>query len=180
MQPLPSQAHDFFYSQAMEALGLADLSKEERIDKLLTLPYMEIIGKLPPGQPAMPLLDGDIVKWAPTFKGMNDFSQVSENDLPGKNWCEAILLGDCQFDVCTPSVPYTMFDLIKFWHLVTHYGYNGAKQETKHRAVPPSFGTKYSCATHFCRRQAPVGLRPYSASLFNIRRRSLPGFPHAI
>lgn len=98
MQPLPPPVSEFVYSVAIKSLGAEELSSKERIQKLLDLPADQLATFLPPGLPLMPIVDNDLIP------GNLNFGEVSSKEdpavpMPGRKWCEELLVGDCQFDV---------------------------------------------------------------------------------
>ncbi|KAK6385818.1 uncharacterized protein PV06_07234 [Exophiala oligosperma] len=92
---LPKEACEDMYTKALGFLGLESLSVDERIQKLLTLPADEIIAKLPPFVQFAPMLDDEIVPVRPTYASIGD---PSDKSMPGKDWADAIMIGDSQFD----------------------------------------------------------------------------------
>ena len=102
MQPLPSQVPEFVYGTILKSLGAEELSTEERIKKLLTLTDTELATVAPPSLPLLPAVDHDLIP------GNVDFAQISSKQrpsisIPGRHWCEELLIGDCQFDVSSPA-----------------------------------------------------------------------------
>jgi len=76
--------------------GLENSSPEERIQKLLSIPMEDIISKLPPTIPFLPVVDGDIIPVRPTYGAIAD---PKDEVMPGKHWLEALAIGDSEFDV---------------------------------------------------------------------------------
>jgi hypothetical protein len=98
LQPLPPFLPEIVYSAVIKSLDAEDLSSEERIKKLLDLPNDKLAILVPPGLPLLPVVDNEIIP------GNLNFDQVSSKEtpsvsLPGRTWCEEVLVGDCQFDV---------------------------------------------------------------------------------
>jgi hypothetical protein len=98
LQPLPPPVPEFVYSAVIKSLGAESLSSEERIEKLLELSDDQLATLVPPSLPLLPVVDHEIIP------GNLNFAQVSSKDdpsvsLPGRDWCEELLIGDCQFDV---------------------------------------------------------------------------------
>lgn len=102
---LPKEACEDMYTKALGFLGLESLSVDERIQKLLTLPADEIIAKLPPFVQFAPMLDDEIVPVRPTYASIGD---PSDKSMPGKDWADAIMIGDSQFDVSRPPSPHSL------------------------------------------------------------------------
>ena len=89
------------YQQVVSILGLESLSADERIKKLLTLPTDEVIAKLPPTVAFFPTIDGDIIPVRPTFTSVAD---KSDQSMPGKQWADALMIGNSEFDVSRDRV----------------------------------------------------------------------------
>ncbi|KAI9370697.1 Alpha/Beta hydrolase protein [Aspergillus egyptiacus] len=94
-RPLPYEAHEQNYQEAISALGLSDLSSDERVQALLEMPPAEIISRLPRTVLTVPAIDGDIVPSAPSYAETGN----PTSDVPkGKNWCHDLMIGDAQID----------------------------------------------------------------------------------
>ncbi|KAJ5313307.1 uncharacterized protein N7443_000191 [Penicillium atrosanguineum] len=61
VQALPYHVHEENYAKAIAALGLTDLTAEDRVQALLTMPSHELLAKLPPSILVAPAIDSDIV-----------------------------------------------------------------------------------------------------------------------
>ena len=96
-KPLPPQAHEVIYQQAITALGLDTLNTEERIQALLTRPIDDIIATLPPSVAFNALIDGDLI---PSEVSYASVASSDVESMPAKKWLQALIVGDCQFDVC--------------------------------------------------------------------------------
>ncbi|KAJ9603010.1 hypothetical protein H2200_012305 [Cladophialophora chaetospira] len=83
------------YQQVLKILGLEDLTADEQIEKLLTLPTDEVIAKMPPTVAFLPTLDGDIIPARPTYASLAD---KSDQSIPGKQWLDALMIGNAEFD----------------------------------------------------------------------------------
>lgn len=93
-RPLAESVGETAYSSVLKALGLEIMPPEQRIKRLLEIPITEIVSKISPEIPLRPIIDGEIITSDVTFAGWRDTAH-----LPGRAWCESILIGDCQFDV---------------------------------------------------------------------------------
>lgn len=93
-QPLPESVGESTYSSVLKSLQLDSLSPQQRIKRLVKVPAMDLVSKVPPGAQLRPILDDDLVPCNVTFAQWADITHI-----PGRLWCESILLGDCQFDV---------------------------------------------------------------------------------
>ena len=91
------------YQTFISILGLDKLSVDERIHKLLTLPTDEVIAKIPPSLPFLPVIDGDVIPVRPTFA---DVASTEDKNMPGKEWVEGLMIGHSEFDVSlSPTRP---------------------------------------------------------------------------
>lgn len=97
--PFSPEIYEGIYQRVLSVLGLDTLEPEERIRKLLTLPLDEVIAKLPPDVPFMPVIDGDIIPLRPSYGAVGSREDLS---LPGKEWLDGFMIGDSQFDVRKP------------------------------------------------------------------------------
>lgn len=99
MGPSPMGRAEPSYMKAVKALELDSLSAQERIERLVSMDGHRLRSTLfergVAPQVSIPLVDGDI---CPTSV---DFKAVMEGTLkiPGEQWCESLILGDCNFDV---------------------------------------------------------------------------------
>ena len=104
-KPLPAAAHEGIYQTAIAALGLDKLASEERINALLTKPMDEIIATLPPSVAFSAVVDNELIKSEVSYASVGS-KDVTK--MPGKEWLDALMVGDCQFDVrLALSSPYT-------------------------------------------------------------------------
>ena len=102
MGPSPMAVADGNYQKASKALGLHSLTPQERVQQLVSMEGQQLRSTLAQHgvapQVSIPLVDGDL---CPVKV---DFQTVLEGSLslPGRQWCESVLLGDCAFDVSVP------------------------------------------------------------------------------
>ena len=92
--PITPEAAEANYERAIKALGYQD---GERAVGALTsrLDGKEMVGKLMgAGVPFVPILDDEICPTPFSFQSTHD----GETAIPGQQWCEAAIIGDCQFD----------------------------------------------------------------------------------
>lgn len=95
VKPALPPYHEFVYEQVVQSLGLKEKTAEERLNALLTIPLTEIMKLIPPHVAYMPM-KGEFLPITPSFQAFGDVGDVS---IPGKKWCQALMMGDCQFDV---------------------------------------------------------------------------------
>ncbi|KAK7540524.1 Alpha/Beta hydrolase protein, partial [Phyllosticta citribraziliensis] len=95
MKSLSPEIAEANYRAVISAFGLADLPPAERLDRLRTLPPVELLTKVPPSVILGPVVDGESVREA------HDFDQLKEQveRMPGAQWCREMLLGCCSLDV---------------------------------------------------------------------------------
>ena len=99
LKPLEPHRAETIYAMIVKALGLEDSSVEERTQRLKTISPEELIAKTPMSAPTIPYLDGDIVPLRTTFKFLKDTRENDTTAVPGRQWCQEIMFGDCQHDV---------------------------------------------------------------------------------
>jgi carboxylesterase type B len=97
--PAPMASADVNYQKASKVLDLDSLTPQERVQKLVSMDGQQLRATLLEHglapMVALPLVDGDICPVDVDFKTVMDGSL----NLPGRQWCESVLLGDCEFDV---------------------------------------------------------------------------------
>ena len=107
-RPQPYEVHEGNYQQVVAALGLSDVTTEERLKALLETPAQDLVAKIPPSALTAPAIDEDIV--------LSDvsFEEVGKQDLNlprGKAWCQDFMIGDAQLDVSlTADIDVLMID----------------------------------------------------------------------
>ena len=79
------------YPAVTASLGLSELSPEQRIEKLKTMPFEEILQKLPPGLPLIAVNDNEVLPPALTFENLS-------SAFPKDHWCKEMMVGDCALD----------------------------------------------------------------------------------
>lgn len=98
VKPMPLQAAEGGYAGALKALGLESKSTEEQIEALLNIPGEEMLEKTGRSVHVGPVEDGEILKGMPSFDVISRPVATSEFPLPGRLWCESLMVGDCAFD----------------------------------------------------------------------------------
>ncbi|CAK7234976.1 hypothetical protein SBRCBS47491_009133 [Sporothrix bragantina] len=92
MNPQPLEAGEAGYSSVVEALGLAGLSAEGRVQKLIETSPEIIASRISPGIMFSPLVDGHLIPSEPTFESIN------ANPPWAPTSCEAIMVGYSPLD----------------------------------------------------------------------------------
>ncbi|KAK3686804.1 hypothetical protein LTR37_019437 [Vermiconidia calcicola] len=84
---------DANYADAMKALGLG--GDHGDVENMVKMDAQEFVVRLArAGTPALPVLDDEICPTNFDFASiMND-----KTSIPGQQWCEAVIIGDCAFD----------------------------------------------------------------------------------
>lgn len=106
MGPSPQARAETSYQKAVKALDLESLSPEERIQKLVSMDGQllrtTLLQRGVGSQVSVPLVDGEICPVEVDFESVMNGSL----SLPGRQWCESVMMGDCAFDVSTeaPSI----------------------------------------------------------------------------
>jgi carboxylesterase type B len=97
--PAPMAVADVNYQKASKVLNLDSLTPQGRVHTLVNMDGQQLRATLLEHSlaplVALPLVDGDICPVGVDFKTVMDGSL----SLPGRHWCESVLLGDCEFDV---------------------------------------------------------------------------------
>jgi hypothetical protein len=99
MRPLTPTLSEFAYDSVIQVLGLKKLGPTERIEALLKVPSAELLTKVPPSIPLMPVVDGDLIPDTVSFSQISSIDEDANFSIPGKEWCEDLIVGDTQFDV---------------------------------------------------------------------------------
>jgi hypothetical protein len=99
LPPLPLPVAESAYVSVAKALNLENLSGPERVKAIVEMPIETLLAKTPPTIPLMPVIDGDIIPGPTTFSQISSKVDDPTFPIPGKQWCESLLVGDCQFDV---------------------------------------------------------------------------------
>lgn len=99
-ESLDASVAEATYNEVLSALGGSDLPDEEQVKLLLETPAENLWSKIGPSIPLFPVLDHDFINEDPTFNLLREGSAASiAAVVPGRKWCEEILIGDCQLDV---------------------------------------------------------------------------------
>ncbi|KAF2176408.1 alpha/beta-hydrolase [Zopfia rhizophila CBS 207.26] len=93
LKPLQPPTAEAAYFTVMKELGLENGSAEERIQKL-----DELVAKTPITAPLMPFLDGDVILTTLTFEKLLSNSDRLDLPVPGRQWCNDLMIGDAQLD----------------------------------------------------------------------------------
>lgn len=105
--PSPMAVADGNYQKASKVLSLDSLTPQERVQKLVSMDGQQLRSTLFEQGIAplvsLPLVDRDLCPVEIDFKSVMDGSL----SIPGRQWCESVLLGDCAFDVSTISFRVT-------------------------------------------------------------------------
>jgi carboxylesterase type B len=97
MAPIPLETANEAYAKVVDCLGLRDLSPAQRVEKLRTIPHKDIIDKVPSNIPNRPVIDSALFQRALTAQDVENATDTES--IPGKTWCQDLLIGDCQADV---------------------------------------------------------------------------------
>jgi hypothetical protein len=97
MQPLPEQVSEQTYKEVVSRLGLTQLEPSARVKALVQTPTKELLSAISQKYPLQPTMGGDLGIKSSTYAEIYEGS--SKLDLPGRQWCEEIMVGDSQMDV---------------------------------------------------------------------------------
>uniref|UniRef100_A0A9P3ENT3 Carboxylic ester hydrolase n=1 Tax=Aspergillus pseudoviridinutans TaxID=1517512 RepID=A0A9P3ENT3_9EURO len=103
--PLSLDAHEEGYRQAMKALGLADMTPEQRLRVLLDNPAQELMSKIPPTVPIAFATDGELIPSAMTFAQTKSYGGMKPE---ADGACIDLMIGNAQMDasICSFSTPH--------------------------------------------------------------------------
>jgi carboxylesterase type B len=90
LQALSPEMAETSYNTIIREFALEDASAEERIETLRTASPEVLVSKTPMTVPLLPYLDGKFIPEQTTFTKLSA--------LPGMQWCEHLMIGDCQHD----------------------------------------------------------------------------------
>ncbi|KAL2839402.1 Alpha/Beta hydrolase protein [Aspergillus pseudoustus] len=97
MQPLPHEVTEATYKTIVDRLGLGALSPSDRVKALVQIDTQTLLLGVRPSDALSPSVGGVVdVKphtYAEIYQGI-----AGALDLPGRKWCQEIIVGDCQLD----------------------------------------------------------------------------------
>jgi hypothetical protein len=103
IKPLPEGVTESTYSNIINALGFRNISSSDRVKELVAMDSQELLAKIPPWVPLLPTCGGEVGVKTHTFADI--YREPSKSlDLPGRNWCSEILIGDCQMDASSAEL----------------------------------------------------------------------------
>ena len=94
LKPLPSQVAESIYASAVDRLGLSAMTVEERIKALKETTAEDLLAATA-NLPLLPVIDRELITVPATFSQWS----FKEKLLSGTDWCESIMIGDCEMDV---------------------------------------------------------------------------------
>ena len=97
-KPLSLEVAEGTYKTVVDALGLGDKSPGERIKGLLSIPQDDLWQKVPMTAPLTPVSDGTTVPGFPDFPTVSSKDDSSSFPMPGRKWCEALMIGESKLD----------------------------------------------------------------------------------
>lgn len=95
MGQLPLSTADHRATDIAKLLGLDDIDTPENVQRLIDMPSSELLGKIPPTLPMVPIIDGEIIPTAFSFENFAD----SADKIPGYRSVQAVMLGNSTLDV---------------------------------------------------------------------------------
>lgn len=111
-KPIPDFLAESSYQKVIEAFGLSDMSPEDRVKALLSIPIDDLWQKVPHTAMMLPVVDGDTVPGSPDFSIVSSKDDNADFLMPGRKWCKALMIGESKLDVCNSAPLSTMQDLI--------------------------------------------------------------------
>ncbi|EWC44411.1 hypothetical protein DRE_01237 [Drechslerella stenobrocha 248] len=95
ISPAPLEVHDSVFKKAMDNLGLSDQPFEGQLAVLLAMPLEDLVTRTFQKVPALPVVDGSFL---PKLHGITGFSDPEDLSIPGKRWCDSMIIGDSKHD----------------------------------------------------------------------------------
>lgn len=99
VKPLDPPIAEYAYGTLVDILGLKALSATERIQALTKMSAEELLAKTPSTLPVMPVLDGELIPGMPSFTAISSKEVDKTYQMPGKEWCKCLFVGDSGLDV---------------------------------------------------------------------------------
>ncbi|KAF4996281.1 hypothetical protein FDECE_12525 [Fusarium decemcellulare] len=96
MAPVPLVEADAAYANVVASLGFSELSPKERVAKLRAVSFETITEKVPFSVPNRPVIDHVLFTGPVTAVDVQNAAAVGM--IPGKAWCQGLMIGDCQAD----------------------------------------------------------------------------------
>ncbi|CAG8909735.1 unnamed protein product [Penicillium egyptiacum] len=97
LKPLPEQVTECTYKAIVARLGLASWPATERVNALVQMDTQKLLQASSPTDALLPAVGGKLGLNPHTYAGFHQGSSGSLN-IPGRKWCEEIMIGDCQMD----------------------------------------------------------------------------------
>jgi len=94
VKPVPPPFAESIYAAVVGKLGLAEKAPEERIQALKNATIEDLLSATAQ-LPLLPSVDGELITAPATFSRWS----FQDKTLPGTEWCESIMIGDCEMDV---------------------------------------------------------------------------------
>ncbi|KAL4865049.1 hypothetical protein BDV12DRAFT_200513 [Aspergillus spectabilis] len=95
--PLPEEVTEASYKAIVGRLGLGALPTSERVKALVEMDAQELFSAIGPSGPLLPSIGGVVGSKSHTYADIYQ-GPSGPLDLPGRQWCDAIMIGDCQMD----------------------------------------------------------------------------------
>jgi hypothetical protein len=94
-QPQRMRWHDRMYMENVKLLGLENLTAQERVRTLRTMPAEDLVARLPMSQHWCAVVDGEFLVEDIDLGLLGD----CEKPAGKPEWCEAVVIGDTEHDV---------------------------------------------------------------------------------
>ncbi|EKD15704.1 uncharacterized protein L3040_004010 [Drepanopeziza brunnea f. sp. 'multigermtubi'] len=94
LKPLTMAAASGIHNVVMERLGFAQMQTADEKVRALKEASADQLVAAAEGLPMLPVVDGEYVKSESTFTQWS----FQESALPGTQWCESVMIGDCEMD----------------------------------------------------------------------------------
>lgn len=99
MQPLPQMVAESTYKSIVVRLGLGELPPSERVRHLVAIDTERVLSVIRPTDLLLPTLGG-----AAEVTNNHTYAEIYQGtagplNLPGRDWCQQVMVGDCHMDV---------------------------------------------------------------------------------
>ncbi len=105
LKPVPITVAGGIYNIVMERLGLEHTATADERARALKKATVEELVAAAGNLPMLPIIDGELVNSPATFSRWS----FQDTPFPGTEWCESVMIGDCEMDVSTAANHHTSY-----------------------------------------------------------------------
>ena len=104
IRPLSKSLASETCQSILASLDIQGSTAEDWMKALLECPIDKLIATSNNGLPLVPVIDGEILPFHPTFQMTSQGGRTASSGFPWKGWCSGLMIGYCGFDVRTASL----------------------------------------------------------------------------